>query len=273
MNDPYKYFDKIRMRFSLCKKCDNFRAYCFDQNQGFYCSGGNLSDYYIPFEYPLMDKEMKIQSIMEYQKNELPNGENGEHACKWHTMCSMANFMQTASNVEKLVYSDYNVVRTPFDELDLSDEVIKHAFDKDKDLEEWGKKNPKAFAYLFMHEETIQAFVMLNVEKDVDYSWILPAPPTQYYFQPGEKRVCMRKMYSNGVIPNAQKLIIALAYKTAVDEEADEIYALSTAHTSEGFQSNGFHSVGTKLNGDGSDPNAQAYFVTVKRLKDLIDGE
>lgn len=274
-NDFEFGFSKNHMIFSACKDCQCFRAFCFDSNNGYACSRGSVGDYFIPFDYPLADKEQKKNMILKYQKNDLPNGsEKDSDPCVFHTQCAMLNVMEDEDAIDEILANEYEAIEQKASKIDFSDPMFEHIAKLDPNFKEWCKKTKNATVAMLKKDGKTCGCVCLDVEKNEDYSWILPAPPTKHYFQKDETRLGITKFVVDDTIPNAMRLLIALAYKRAVVENVDEIYAVVGSSAMEKFALNGFHGIGYKYGGSGADDDdAEGAYVVVKKLKDLLEGE
>lgn len=255
-------FDQNRMVYSACRNCSCFRAICLDDNKGFCCSEGKAENFFIPFGYPLLDTQGKKRTVLQYQENPLPED------CKFHTQCSMLNFMEDESAIDEIVSEEFETIETTVGELDLSDVAFKDIIEKDSTFENWCKDVKDAPAVLLKKDGAIHGFVIMTIEKDYDYSWILPMPPQKYYFQKGDRRLGIRWMWADDEIHNAKQHLMSMAFLRACIERVDEIYVVSYMDTYELYRCSGFKPVGYMMGGDGNDDDTGAH-VMVKRLNDL----
>jgi len=271
-------FSKNHMIFSACKTCRCFRPMCFDDKCGFSCALGDTENYFIPFDYPLMGNDMKRLVIRNYQKNSLPNGaEKKSEPCVYHTQCAMLCISGDDDSTEETLQNEYEAVVQDANGIDFNEPVFEHAKKKDPDFESWCRDTPNAKVAMLKKEGAVCAFATMVVETDADYSWIQPAPPEKHYFQEGDTRLGIMKIFSDEKkIPNATRLLISLVYDQALkaEEEIEEIYAVIGSSLAETFMYGGFKGAGYKYGGKGeSDDDAEGSFVLVKKLRDLLDGE
>ena len=80
--------EKNHMVFSACRNCSCFRGIVVNGKSGFCCAEGDVDGNFISFDYPCMDGEGRLEQLLGYQENELPDG------CNFHTQCSMLNWME-----------------------------------------------------------------------------------------------------------------------------------------------------------------------------------
>ena len=253
--------DKEHMVFSACRDCACYRAICIDGNHGFCCSEGKAENRFLPFEYPTFDKDGRLEAIRLYQRNELPED------CKFHTQCSMLNFMEDESVAEGIASEDISVVETTVGELDLTEKAFKTVVERDSGLSDWCRSHSDAKALLMKKNGETKGFVFLTSEQDADYSWIQPAPPEKHYLQKGSKVTGVRLLWTDGDSFDA-KLLLGLAYRNAIENGSDDFYAVAYSDIYEMLANGGFKSAGYMIGGNGNDDDTGAY-VLVKKVHDL----
>ncbi len=258
--------EKEHMVFSACRDCAFFRAICINGNHGFCCSEGKSEDHFIPFEYPMLDKEGRIESISLYQRNSLPED------CRFHTQCSMLNFMEDESVVDEIASDEVSISETTAGEVDLDEPVFKDVVERDSGLPEWCRSHSDASVFLLKRDGETKGFVFLTSECDEDYSWIQPSPPDKHYLQKGSKVVGIHLLWTDGNCSHDAKLLLGMAYMKAVGENADDFYAIAYEDVNGLLSNGGFRIVGYALGGNGSDDDAGAC-VMVKKVHDLEKGK
>ena len=259
-------FDQNKMVFSACRDCACFRAFKFDGNAGFCCSEGKVENCFIPFDYPLLDKDARKRAILKYNENPLPDD------CVFHTQCSMLCFMDDESAIDEIASDEYEIEEKTVGELDLSGKIFNDVLERDASLRKWCCNVKDAIAILLKKDGEIHGFAFLTIEKDYDYTWIQPHPPAKHYFQKGESRLGIRQLYADDAIHNAYRILLSLAFMKAIEKNADEIYAISYSDTLRFIAMNGFKHVGYMFGGDGGDDDASAN-VLVRKLNDLEAGQ
>lgn len=261
-------FDRNHMVYSVCRDCACFRAFCFsgkeghDAKAGFCCCEGKRDDFFLPYEFPVADDETRASWIRKYNENDLPE------ECRFHTQCSMLNFMEDEDETSRLAEKGYEVATVKVKELDFSDAIVANALRHDSSLKAWCDSHGDGIAVLFRKDDGIHAFALMCVERrNCDYSWILPTPP-KFYFQKGDSRLAVRVMCHDGEIHNAHRMLLSQAYMHALEKKVDELYVVSYGESHAMLQNSGFRFAGYMLGGDGSDDDTGAK-VMVKKLDDL----
>lgn len=251
--------EKNHMVFSACRECACFRAFSLDGNKGFCCSEGKDEEHFIPFEYPMLGKEDRLKSINLYQQNDLPE------ECRFHTQCSMLNFMEDESVAENFASENSTVVETTAGEVDWGEPVFGEVRER---LGNWCENHPKAPVFLLRKSGELSGCVVVSVEQNEDYSWILPPPTDRHYLQKGSKVIGIRLLWAKENDVNDLRSLLGMAYLVAEREQGEDFYVISYENARGLLMGNGFRTVGYMLGGDGSDEERGAC-VMVKKVHDL----
>lgn len=254
--------DRQCMRFSACRDCSYFRAFSFDGKAGFCCVAGKKENFLVPFDYPSMDRDGREECIRLYQENGLPDD------CKFHTQCSMLNFMEDDSVAGEIASENYVVERTSVKNLDTDCDAFGTVSKRDSSFPKWCESNPDATAYVLKKDGECHGFAVMTVEKDADYSWIQPGPPSKHYLQSGTTVERIVMMFSDGEVRNGEKIMLACAYSHAIESNAEEFCAIAHEDMHPVLSDGGFQTAGWVYGGDGSDDGIAAR-VMVKKVNDL----
>lgn len=260
--------EKIHMLWSACRNCDQLGAYCFKKNKGFYCSEGYYLDNFIPFGYPFMDKEGKTKALKAFERNELPED------CRFHTQCSMMNFMDNGKAIAETVDEPYEIEEVDASKIDVSSEkAFQEASSVCHNLFQKTANAKKSTVFLLKRDGLVHGFLWLTLDnKKDDFSWITPVKPTDHFLKDGT-RVGIRFLYDDKEVPFAKKLLLMCAFGRAVEKNVDEIYALAYSSMTKVLEHSGFRMCGYKLGGDGSDNSEAAATVMVRWLCDKADDD
>ena len=254
--------EKNHMVFSACRNCSCFRGIVTNGKSGFCCAEGNADGNFISFDYPCMDGEERLEQLLKYQENILPDD------CKFHTQCSMLNWMEDESVVNGIALEGLSIVETKAGDVDFREPVLSKAIERDSGLVGWCSDHPDATVVFLEKDGKGIGFAVLTSERDCDYSWIQPSPPDRHYLQKGSKVVGIRVITVDGNDSFSVKMLIGMAYRKAVAEGATDLYAIAYEDVCGILLNCGFRSAGYFLGGDGSDEDKGA-FVMVKKVNDL----
>lgn len=254
--------EKNHMVFSACRNCSCFRGIVTNGKNGFCCIDGDVDGNFMSFDYPCMNSEERLEQILKYQENDLPDD------CKFHTQCSMLNWMEDESVVNGIAFEGLSIVETKAGDVDFREPVLSKAIERDSGLANWCSSHPDATVVFLERDGKSIGFVVLTSERDCDYSWIQPSPPNKYYLQKGSNVVGIRVIWADGNDSFNAKLLIGMVYRKAVEEGATDFYAIAYEDVRGILLNCGFRSVGYFFGGDGSDEEMGAV-VMVKKVNDF----
>lgn len=253
---------KNHMVFSACRNCSCFRGIVVNGKSGFCCAEGDVDGNFISFDYPCMDGEGRLEQILGYQENDLPDN------CPFHTQCSMLNWMEDESVVNGIALEGLSIVEAKAGDVDFREPVLSKAIERDSGLVGWCSDHPDATVVFLERDGKGIGFAILTSERDGDYSWIHPSPPDRHYLQKGSDVVGIRVIWADGNDSFNVKLLVGMAYRKAIEEGATDFYAIAYEDACGILMNCGFRSAGYFLGGDGSDEEKGA-FVMVKKVNDL----
>lgn len=254
--------EKNRMVFSACRNCSCFRGIVIDGKNGFCCAEGDVNGNFISFDYPHMSNEERLEQLLEYQENDLPDG------CPFHTQCSMLNWMEDESVVNGIALEGLSIAEAKAGDVDFREPFLSEAVERDSGLVDWCSSHPDATVVFLERDGKRIGFAILTSERDCDYSWIQPSPPERHYLQKGSNVVGIRAIMVDGNDSFSVKMLIGMAYRKAVVEGATDFYAIAYEDVCGIFSNCGFRSAGYFFGGDGSDEDKGAV-VMVKKVNDL----